>query len=130
MPKTISGTELKKKIEQGGHVKIVDTLSPDSFNKCHIRGAINIPLQQIEAKAPTALSKTDEVVVYCGGPDCDMSTKAFDKLQKLGFKNVYEFEGGLKEWQSLKFPLQGQAASNPEAQRTKGQQNPKFKKAA
>lgn len=145
MPKTISATELKTKIDQGGNVKIVDTLSPDSYNKCHITSAVNIPLQQIEAKAPQALSKDDQIVVYCGGPDCNISTQAFDKLQKLGFKNVSEFEGGLKEWQTLKYPIQGNGAanfnpgtqkpkgqfvntSNPEAQRTKG--NQKFKKAA
>lgn len=143
MPKTISASELKKKIDQGATLKVVDTLAPDLFNKSHITGAINIPLNQIEAKAPQKLSKNDEIVVYCGSKDCDMSTQAYTKLEKLGFKNVWEFEGGLQEWQGLKYPCQGQSQStfsNPEAQRTEGvkgqggfskqQQQGKFKKAA
>ncbi|OGQ35259.1 MAG: hypothetical protein A3F16_02845 [Deltaproteobacteria bacterium RIFCSPHIGHO2_12_FULL_43_9] len=137
MPKTISANELKKKIDQGFHIKIVDALTPDSYNKCHIPGAINIPLNQVEAKALQKLSTKDDIVVYCGSRECDISTQASTKLEKLGFKNVWEFEGGLKEWQGLKYPCHGQqtASSNPEAQRMQGGkqqfgQQSKFKKAA
>lgn len=131
MPKTISANELKKKIDQGTLLKIVDTLDPNSFNKSHIPGSINIPVEQIESKANTKLSKNDEIVVYCGSKECTKSTQAYEKLEKLGFTKVWEFEGGLKEWQTMKYPVQGQGGfSNPEAKRTEGGKQHKFKKAA
>ena len=122
MPKTISAGELKKKLDQGASIKIIDTLSADSYDKCHIPGAINIPLNELSSQAPDKLNKKDEIVVYCGSYECTRSTQAFETLQKMGFKNVWEFEGGLKEWQEKKFPCQGGA--NPEAVRAQ------FKKAA
>lgn len=128
MPKLINANELKKKIDQGVNWKIVDTLTPESFNKCHIPGSMNIPVEEIESKADQKLSKNDEIVVYCGSKECKKSTQAYKKLEKLGFKKVWEFEGGLKEWQSMKFPCQGKESfSNPEAERTQGF---KHKKAA
>ena len=41
---------------------------------------------------------SDRLVVYCSGPGCDMSPKAATVLEGLGFKEVYDFDGGIAEW--------------------------------
>ena len=43
--------------------------------------------------------KDQPVVVYCASHECDSSTKAAQELESAGFSNVYDFEGGAKEWE-------------------------------
>jgi rhodanese-related sulfurtransferase len=43
-------------------------------------------------------SKETLVIVYCGAYECTLSGKLADRLIQLGYKNVLEYPGGLKEW--------------------------------
>ena len=49
------------------------------------------------------LDKTKPVFVYClkGG----RSASAASRLRDMGFKEVYELEGGTSNWQAAKLPL-------------------------
>lgn len=82
--------------EFDGH--LVDVLSKEYFEEEHIPGAINIPLDRIASEALERFDKDEEIVVYCKDQECGASPKAAEKLEKLGFKNVKDFEGGLKAW--------------------------------
>lgn len=42
--------------------------------------------------------KQRKIVVYCANHDCDASDKAADRLEKAGFKNVYDYAGGTEDW--------------------------------
>ena|SRR3989344_6212330 len=97
--KTINLQELTKMIEPGKkHPIIINTLPKNDFLKQHIPGSINVPADQISKKAPELFAKHDWLVVYCTGPKCETSKKAAEYLQKLGYENVFRFEGGLEEW--------------------------------
>lgn len=98
--KTIKLDELTGMIEPGKkHPVLINTLPNDEFQKAHIPGSINIPADQIAQKVSGLCSKNDWIVVYCASPTCDASHKAGQTLERLGFKNVYRFEGGIEEWQ-------------------------------
>ena len=50
-------------------VTIQDVLPRDTFDAAHIPGAINIPLAELERRAPRELpDRAREIVTYCGGP--------------------------------------------------------------
>src|SRR5690625_7892017 len=73
----------------------------DSFNKEHIRSSVNVPVDEDNFTSRVeqiAGSKEREVVVYCASFDCDASTRAAEKLQQEGFTQVYDYEGGTKDW--------------------------------
>jgi rhodanese-related sulfurtransferase len=55
--------ELKKLIGEGAQV--VEVLPKDEFDEEHIRGAVNIPLKELDAETTAGLDKTNPVVVYC-----------------------------------------------------------------
>jgi rhodanese-related sulfurtransferase len=55
--------ELKKLIDDGAQV--VEVLPQEEFGEEHIRGAVNIPLKELDASTTSGLDKKNPVVVYC-----------------------------------------------------------------
>jgi len=85
---------------------VIDVLSQKSFAASHIKGAINIPMSDIKKTAPTLLpDKNAAIVVYCGSYQCGASLNAAAVLKKLGYTNIHDYKGGLKEWTELGLPL-------------------------
>jgi len=66
---TITREALKSKIDRGERVTIVETLSPASFARGHLPGAINLPPERLTELAPALLrDRHAEIVVYCSTP--------------------------------------------------------------
>lgn len=87
----------KKKGE--GRTLLVDVRKPEKYQEGHIPGAVNIPLPELEASAPQ-LGEATAIVVYAGGWTDYLSPAGAKKLLALGYKNVYEFRGGMELWQA------------------------------
>jgi rhodanese-related sulfurtransferase len=102
--KTITKEELKAGLETGD-LTLIEVLKPEQFKKEHIEGAVNIPLGQVVTEANDRYDKTQKIVVYCSDSDCAASPTAAKKLEDAGFSNVYDFEGGKKEWKDAGFPM-------------------------
>ncbi|MFP4024049.1 MAG: rhodanese-like domain-containing protein [Thiohalospira sp.] len=103
--KTIKRDELKEKLDNN-EVKLVEVLSEEDYNKEHIKGAINIPLERIGTEAKDKFDKDDQIVVYCSNFDCSASPAAAKKLDNLGFKNVFDYQGGKKDWKDAGLPME------------------------
>jgi rhodanese-related sulfurtransferase len=103
--KTIKKEELQQKMadEQFHLVEVLDSVA---YNKEHIKGAKNIPLEKIGSEATELFDKDDQIVVYCSDYDCTASPTEAKKLDALGFKNVYDYEGGKKEWKEAGLPME------------------------
>lgn len=79
---------------------LLDVLPKGSYEKGHIEGAQSFPVETINYEsAPARLQPTDKIIVYCGSFQCSASTNAAHRLQALGYKNVLDYKGGIKEWQ-------------------------------
>ncbi|MDD5730315.1 MAG: rhodanese-like domain-containing protein [Candidatus Omnitrophica bacterium] len=107
MVKKITREELQDMIAQVRDLRLVDVLAAQHYEEEHIKGAISIPLQDIEVKAGKILGKNDLIVVYCASFDCMASTQAAEKLLSLGYKNVLDYKGGLKDYKEANLPLEG-----------------------
>lgn len=94
----ISKETLTKWLGEKEKPVVIDVLSPESYRNAHIRGAINISYEHLKSEADK-LDKNARIVVYCANYQCHASTQAAQLLGKLGFKNVYDYKGGIKEWQ-------------------------------
>lgn len=70
-------------MEDGNYI-IVDVRTSDEFNVSHIKGAINIPYDEIDVNK---LSKEKTIFVYCRSGA--RSKIAFDKLTAMGYE-VYD----------------------------------------
>lgn len=45
--------------------------------------------------------KENLIVLYCYSFNCPLSTKLAQKLVSLGYSNIIEYPGGLKEWRDI-----------------------------
>lgn len=95
---TVSTEELVELKNSGEDFVLVDVLGEDHYQEEHIPGALNIPLDQIAVKALEEFDKDQEIIVYCASESCGASPKAAQKLEKLGFENVKDYETGVKGW--------------------------------
>ncbi len=105
MTQKLTKEQLKDKLDSNTQIKLVNVLPKESFEEKHIPGSINIPVTDIENIAPQRLDKNDEIVVYCADFECSASPKAANKLEELGYKNVYDYEGGIDDWEKAGYKL-------------------------
>jgi len=95
--KLIEVKEFAKKVKTTQNPQILDVRTPAEFTAAHIENATNIDwLGDSFVIDAEKLDKTKPVYVYCksGG----RSKKATAKLEELGFKNIYELDGGFIKW--------------------------------
>ena len=94
---TIEAKDFAEKINTTQNPQILDVRTPEEFTEGHIDNAANVNwLGDRFVVEAGKFDKTKPVFVYCksGG----RSKKATEKLQELGFKNIYELEGGFMKW--------------------------------
>lgn len=80
---------------KNNHVTILDVRGHDEFNRGHIFGAINIPVDELQAK--NADIPSDKVIVTYCGKGGGRSEKAAKILIENG-KNALWLEGGYLDW--------------------------------
>ena len=99
----ISASDFNQMIKNDKSAIIIDVRTPEEFNKGHLINALNINWFDKNFDENINIFNTDlPVFVYClsGG----RSSQANEKIKSLGFKNVYELNGGILEWRKSKFP--------------------------
>lgn len=109
MLRTIERDELKRLMDSGNALALVNVLDKSDFENEHICGSINIPVDEIEKEATKLIHKGEVVIVHCAGTMCTASEMAAEKLEKLGYKNVRRFVGGIEEWKKAGYCLEGSA---------------------
>jgi len=108
----LTADSFEKRMSENNSQQIVDVRSSGEFSKGHIENAFNIDIDGKEFQQQvSALDKSKPVFVYClsGG----RSSKAAAYMRKKGFKEVYELNGGLMQWNLLKKPLVARGVSAP-----------------
>lgn len=106
MADTITRAELHTAIATDG-VVVLEALPPMYFEKDHLPGARNLPLDDIDELAPRLIPATDSAVVtYCSNAACNNSTIAAQRLEALGYTNVRKYEGGKQDWMEAGLPLE------------------------
>ena len=100
----ITRAELEARIEAGHPPAILDVRSTREFADGHIPGATHVPFWDVVAGAIVASTPDQEIVVYCGhGPRAYLAGSA---LRRRGFKSVAYLTGHMKNWRSMKFPVE------------------------
>jgi len=98
---TISTYELRTKLERKERFEFWNVLTDDYYSNENIVGSRHVPLDRIGREvARLGLNKQTEIIVYCSGPECLLSSFAYEKLLRLGYLNVKVYAGGLDAWES------------------------------
>ncbi len=99
----LKAVEFAEKIKELPNAPIIDVRTPDEFSGGHLQNAQNMDIsgsgfkQQIET-----LDKSKPVFVYCLSDG--RSSSATSKMRKVGFKEVYELDGGIMKWRGANLP--------------------------
>ena len=99
----ISPTEAVQCINRDKGV-VVDVCSADEFAQSHIKGALNVPLDELEARLDKAVkNKSTPVIMVCAAGARSKRAQAMAK--KLGYDKVHSLHGGLKAWKEANLPV-------------------------
>jgi len=85
--------------------QIIDVRSTEEYNDVHIKGALSIPVSELEDKS-VQLSKDLPVIVYCSSSACGSSSFAAGILSKQGFIEVFAMDSGIEEWLEKGYPVE------------------------
>ena len=91
----ITREELSDRLRDG-MVTVLDVRPSDEFALGHVPGALNVPLDEFDARLST-LDPDKEIVAYCRGAYCVMSFEAVSRLRVRGFR-ARRLEEGMPEW--------------------------------
>ncbi len=89
------------------HVMVLDIQERKKFKEGHIPSAINIPSDELEARAEDELSKSDLIIIVdcaCDGTNT-ASLMRHSTLVTLGFSNVAVLDEGLYAWKRSSFEI-------------------------
>ena len=107
MTKTITREQIKERLDTKEPVMIIEALPQKYFDAEHLPGALNIPHDEIQARAPDMLPDNEAfIVVYCASTDCRNSKIATDTLQQMGYTNAFEYAEGKQHWLEANFPVE------------------------
>lgn len=99
----VSRKELVERL-RGGTVTLLDVRPADEFALGHLPGAVNVPLDRLDA-ALAGLATDHTVIAYCRGPYCILSFEAVAKLRLCGVE-AYRLEDGYPEWKAAGLPVE------------------------
>lgn len=89
-------TEFAKTVSDSS-VVVLDVRTPAEFISGHLANAINIDVEGVQFKSDVAkLDKSKTYAVYCRSGR--RSAIATDEMSKLGFKTLFNLEGGTGAW--------------------------------
>jgi rhodanese-related sulfurtransferase len=99
--KTVEVTAFAKEIKTTKKPQILDVRTPEEFAAGHIDNATNVDWQgENFVKSAEKFNKNKPVYVYCKSGRRSM--KASEKLEELGFKKIYNLDGGFLKWNAEK----------------------------
>jgi rhodanese-related sulfurtransferase len=96
----ISTVELKRRLDAGTAITVVDVRGPEEFGGPlgHIPGARNLPLSEF-ACAPDELAASGERPIALVCATDKRSARAAEVLRSAGFRDVLIVRGGMVQWQ-------------------------------
>ncbi len=96
--------EIKKRLDAGEKMILVDTREDSEWARGHIPGAIHLGKGVIERDIESAVpNRNAPLVLYCGGGF--RSALAADNLQKMGYTKVISMDGGWRGWTEAGYPI-------------------------
>ena len=88
--------QLKRRLDAGEPLRILDVREPWEFEAASIDGAKLIPMGDVPSRAHQELDPEDHIVVVCHHGVRSMSVTAW--LRQQGFEKSQSMRGGIDAW--------------------------------
>jgi adenylyltransferase/sulfurtransferase len=91
----ITAVDLKKRMDRGDALKLVDVREANEFQINRIAGSVLLPLGEVPRRY-AELDASEETIMICKSGA--RSGRAADFLRTVGFKRVLNLKGGILDW--------------------------------
>ncbi len=107
MTETISPKELKRWVDEGKHLQLIDVRGPGEFASGHVPRAVNLPMEQVERRLDDIIE--DEPIVLI----CQSGTRAClsEEMLRPHRRNLLVLDGGTTAWVESGLPVVQTAGS-------------------
>lgn len=99
----LKANEVFALLKKGGMIAVVDTREAAAFERAHLPGAVNMPLEGLEERVAELYMLPGQPVLYCRAGD---KTREFCAKMGEGGVELGYVEGGLLAWESEGFPIE------------------------
>lgn len=101
---TLPAKAFKEAMENSEEYQLIDVRTPEEWSSGIVEGAKTMNwFDEHFVENVDRLDKSDPVFVYCASGR--RSLQAAQKMSDLGFKEVYNLEGGITSWKSHDLPI-------------------------
>ncbi len=98
LPDQLSVQELKRRLDQGHQIVLLDVREPEEVALVRIDGCVHIPMAEIPNRIHELAPQAD-IVVYCHHGLRSASVAGL--LRRQAFSNVANLTGGIDAWAAL-----------------------------
>ncbi|MEX2286829.1 MAG: pyridoxal-phosphate dependent enzyme, partial [Planctomycetaceae bacterium] len=94
---SVKAGDLDQQLQQAARPLVVDVRPPDLYAQSHVPGSVNIPQEQLAARAGELPDdRAAPIVMVCGIGKFSKYTTLY--LKSMGYRNVRSMKGGINEW--------------------------------
>lgn len=102
-PVDMNSAQAKGLLAKNGKTFLLDVRTPDEYRQAHLRGALLIPLGELERRV-REVPKDRPVLVYCAVGARSSSAASF--LGSKGYREIYNMSDGIVGWYRNGFPIE------------------------
>ena len=106
---TIGTEDVRKMLDSGKDIVLLNVLPEVYFKKEHIPGSLNVDgykMDFIPELEKAGIRKDTAIVVYASGADSEASTYAAQRMLKHGWSKVMDYREGIAGWKQSGLSLQ------------------------
>lgn len=103
--KTITPTDIRKLVQTGYAIELIDVRTPAEFREIHAVGAQNIPLDEIDPENVLRNRRSECEPLYFICRSDSRAKKACEAFHAIGYTNVVNVAGGTIAWDDLNLPV-------------------------
>jgi phage shock protein E len=102
-PVNVTSTEAKALLAKNSKTVLLDVRTPDEYRQAHLKGALLIPLGELQRRVQE-IPRDRPVLVYCAVGARSLSAAGF--LASKGYRDIYNMSDGLVGWYKNGLPLE------------------------
>lgn len=109
MAREVTTEELNAKLlDPNDRFYFIDTRRREDYARCHIVGALNIPLEELEETLPTMIKDHLMPIVLTDARETSERGGEAEYIleRRLGMLDVSRHVGGVEEWREAHLPLE------------------------
>ena len=95
-PFEITAADVKRRLDAGEVLNLIDVREPDEYQLCRIDGANLIPMRQISQQLERLEEATAPLIVFCHHGVRSLNVVAW--LREQGFADCQSMAGGIDAW--------------------------------